>query len=92
MLRVLTYVFLVKYQDEVEQGVGLVEGLVDVVEEDFGVLGVVVVGEVLVEAGVVVLEAEAVEDSEEEVDHRSYNLQTSGIFFRSLVNKSTLGG
>jgi len=83
----------VKYQDEVEQGVGLVEDLVDVVEEDSGVLGAVVVVEVsVVEAGVVVLEAGAVEGLEEEVDHRSYNLQTSVSFFRSLVTKSTLGG
>lgn len=79
-------------EDEVEQGVGLVEDLVDVVEEDFGVLGVVVVGEVLVEAGVVVLEAEAVEGSEAEVDHRSFNLPPFLSFFRSLVNKLALGG
>lgn len=80
---------LVKCQDEVEQGVGLVEDSVDVVEGS-GVLGV---GEVLVvEAGVVVLEAEVVEGSEEEVDHRSSNPRTSVSFFRSLVNKSTLGG
>jgi len=50
----------------------------------------VVVGEVLVEAGVVVLEAEAVEGSEEEVDHRSFNLYPSISFFRPLVNKSAL--
>lgn len=82
---------LVKRQAGVEQGVGLVEDLVDAVE-DSGVLGVVV-GEVSVEeAEVVVLEAGVVEGSEEEVDHRSYSLQTCVRFFRSLVSKFSLEG
>jgi len=79
-------------EDEVEQGVGPVEDLVDVVEEDSEVPGVVE-GEVSgVQAGVVVLEAEVVGGSEEEVDRRVYNSHGSTSFFRYLVSMSAVGG
>ena len=67
-----------KQQDEVGQGVELVEGLVDVVEGSEVLVVVVVVG--VAAAGVVVLEAGVVEDLGVEVDHRSYVVPTSGSY------------
>jgi hypothetical protein len=78
-------------EDEVEQGVGPGEDLVDVVEEDSEVPGVVE-GEVSgVQAGVVVLEAEVVGGLEEEVDRRVYNFHGSISFFRYLAVGGDLG-
>lgn len=68
------------------------EDLVDVVEEDFGVLEVAVVVEVVLEVGaaveVAVLEVGVVGASEEEVVRSFDQVHISIRPFRSLVNES----